>query len=85
MVRYYMTVLESRQMVTDSAMRFYISTLLFMPKNILMAMIGTHIIPFEKPYAIVFLIVIPADKRLKEEQPMWDDVFNSFRLVGEKR
>jgi len=78
-----MTVLESKELPSNKAIRFYISTVHFIDNRPPIAVVGTHLIPFDKPYSIVFLMSIVADRKMKEDQKLYDDIFNSFRLIGE--
>ena len=78
-----MTLLESKVMRSEVGIKFYVSTLQFIDGKPPVAIIGTHLVPFEKPHMIVFLMSIIADKKMKEDQRLYDNIFNSFRLVGE--
>jgi len=79
-----MTVLESKLTPSNKGIRFYISTIHFIDGKPPIALIATHIHPFDKPYGIIFLMSVVADKHLKEDQMLYDNIFNSFHLVGEQ-
>jgi hypothetical protein len=78
-----MTVLENRVVPSTKGIRFYISTIHFLDGKPPVAMVATHMHPFDKPYGIIFLMSILADKKVKQDQNLYDDIFNSFHLLGE--
>ena len=72
-----------RVMPSEVGVKFYVSTLQFIDNQPPIAIIGTHLVPFEKPHMIVFLMSVIADKKMKDDQHLYDRIFKSFRLVGE--
>ena len=79
-----MTVNETKVMLSNKGIRFYITTTHFIDDKPPMIILGTHLLPFDKPYMIVFMMNILVDKRLKEDQKIYDNIFNSFHLIGEQ-
>lgn len=79
-----MAVLESRALPSNKALRFYVSTIHFIDGKPPVGVIGTHLIPFDKAHMIVFVMTVVADKKMKEDQKIYDNIFNSFHLIGEK-
>jgi hypothetical protein len=77
-----MSVLERKACDSNKGIRFYISTIHFIGGKPPIAVIGTHLQPFDKPYAIAFVMNVIADKKMKD-QKLYNDIFNSFHLVGE--
>lgn len=78
-----MIVNETKVMPSNKGIRFYITTTHFIDDKPPVIIIGTHLVPFDKPYMIVFMINILVDKRMKEDQNTYDNIFNSFHLIGE--
>jgi hypothetical protein len=78
-----MTVHEAKIMPSNKGIRFYITTTHFIDDKPLLVILGTHLIPFEKPYMIMFMMNIMVDKIMEEDQKTYDNIFNSFRLIGE--
>ena len=78
-----MTVLESKELQSNAGIRFFISTVHFIDGKPPIMIVGAHLQPFEKPYMIIFQMNVVADKRAKEDQKIYDSIFNSFHLFGE--
>lgn len=81
-----MVVGEKRTILSDVAVKFFISTAHFIKTRageLPVAVTGIHYIPFEKDYIITFLMTSPLDPNAKEDNEMFKAVFNSFHLVGE--
>jgi hypothetical protein len=77
-----MSVLERKAFDSNKGIRFYISTIHFIRGKPPIAVIGTHLQPFDKPYAIAFVMNVIVDKKMKD-QKLYNDIFNSFHFVGE--
>ena len=76
-------VVERKELPFDAGIAFYISTVQ-MKGDMPMAVFGMHIIPFDKPYILAFLIVSPLDKTATADNEVTTQVFNSFHVIGEK-
>ena len=76
-----MNVLETRVVPSRDGIHFYISTIHFIDGKQPLGLIGAHLHPFDKPYGIIFLMTVVADKTMKESQTLYDGIFNSFHLV----
>jgi hypothetical protein len=79
-----MVVSETQNMRSHVGIKFYVSTIHFVEKKPPIALLGTHLVPFEKPYMIMFVIAVVVDKNLKEDQTLYNNIFNSFHLLEEQ-
>lgn len=78
-----MTVGERRDISTDVAIKFYISTLDKMADGKPIIVAGIHAFPFGKDYAVNFIMSAVQEGIPTKEQETLIAVFNSFRLLGE--
>jgi hypothetical protein len=79
-----MSVLERKALDSNKGIRFYISTIHFIDGKPPIVVVGTHLQPFDKPYGIAFVMNVIADKKMKDDQKLYNDIFNSFHLLGEQ-
>lgn len=77
-----MLVSERRVLQSSAGVKFYISTG-HTKGNVTMLMAGIHIIPFEKPYVVSFMMTTPVDQTATGDNEALTRVFNSFRVLGE--
>lgn len=78
-----MLVSEKRMVPSEAGVGFYISTLHHKGKvPILVA--GIHIVPFEKPYIVTFVMIAPVDSTATKNNETITRVFNSFHLLDER-
>ena len=78
-----MTVGEHRELSTDAAVKFYITTRHTTPDGKSIVVAGIHAFPFAKDYAINFLMTAFLEKTSNADMDALLFVFNSFRLSGE--
>ena len=78
-----MIVSEKRVVPSDGGIKFYISTA-HMKGKLLWLVAGIHILPYEKPYLVTFIMVTPVDKTANKDNEIITKVFNSFYVRGEK-
>ena len=62
---------------------FYISTLETFHGSP-MVIFGQHVVPFDKPYVISFIEIMPFDAKATEDNETATNILNSFHLIGEK-
>ena len=72
-------------LTTDIGIKYYISTLHSMKNGRPIIVAGIHANPFYKNYRIDFLMTAFWDKAAEKQNETLKAVFNSFRLVGEKK
>jgi hypothetical protein len=76
-----MLVPNKQVLPSEDGIKFYISSLhVIGDESFIIA--GTHLIPFDQPYMISFIMMSPA-KLEAAQQSAVNQVFNSFRLVIE--
>jgi hypothetical protein len=78
-----MIVSEKQVMTSDAGIRFYISTAQI-KGNVTMLMAGFHIIPFDKPYMVTFMMITPVDRTAVKDNEDITRSFNSFHVHGEQ-
>lgn len=76
-------VSEKRAIPSDSGIKFYISTAQI-KGSMTMIMAGIHILPFDKPYMIAFLMVTPMDRTATKDNDTITQILNSFHVLGER-
>lgn len=79
-----MTVGERRDISNGVAIKFYISTLHQMPNGKPIIVAGIHSYPFGKDYAVSFIMTAFSEGTKAKEKETLVEVFNSFRLLGER-
>jgi hypothetical protein len=72
-------------LTTDIGIKYYISTLHSMKSGRPIIVAGIHSLPFSKNYRIDFIMTAFWDKSAEKQNETLKTVFNSFRLIGEKR
>ena len=78
-----MKVGERRDLSNDFGIKFYIATLNTMKGGKPIIVAGIHAFPFNKDYSINFTMTTFWDPAAKQDNEMFTQVFNSFRLKGE--
>jgi hypothetical protein len=78
-----MVVVEKQMQPSDVGLKFHISTA-HTKGRITLLLAGQHIIPFDKPYMVTFLMVTPVDKGATKDNEIITQVFNSFHILGEQ-
>jgi hypothetical protein len=78
-----MIVAEKRIRPSNAGVKFYISTL-HIKENLPILIAGTHVVPYEKPYMVIFMMTTLVDKSAEEDNKTIARVFNSFHIIGEK-
>ena len=78
-----MIVSEKRVQPSDAGIKFYISTA-HIKGNVTMLMAGTHFVPFEKPYMVIFTMITPVDRTATSDNETITGVFNSFHVLDER-
>jgi hypothetical protein len=78
-----MKVGERRDLSNDFGIKFYIATLNTMKEGKPIIVAGIHAFPFNKDYSINFTMTTFWDPAAKQDNEMFTEVFNSFRLMGE--
>ncbi len=78
-----MIVSEKRVLPSDAGIKFYISTA-HIKGRVTMLVAGIHIMPFEKPYGVVFLMITPVYRTATADNETITRVFNSFHVLGER-
>ncbi len=78
-----MIVSEKRVLPSDAGIKFYISTA-HIKGNVTTLVAGMHIVPFEKPYVVIFTMVTPVDPTATADNETITRVFNSFHVLGEQ-
>lgn len=81
----HMKIGERRDLPNERAIQFYISTLHAMPSGKPIIVAGIHTYPFEKDYALNFLMTAFWDESQTAENDVLLVVFNSFHLTGESK
>lgn len=76
-------VSEKRVLPSDTGVQFYISTG-NIKGNAVILVAGVHIVPFEKPYMITFMMITPVDRNATKDNETITRVFNSFHILGER-
>jgi hypothetical protein len=79
-----MTVGERRDISNGVAVKFYISTLHQMPNGKPIIVAGIHSYPFGKNYTVSFIMTAFSEGTMAKEKETMIEVFNSFRLLGER-
>ena len=79
-----MVVTERKIDNSEIGIKFYISTLHYVEKEIPMVVAGMHAFPFGKNYIIGFIMTNILDPKDDKEKKTFTSIFNSFHLVGEK-
>ena len=79
----WMIVSEKRMIPSDVGIKFYISTAHAKGK-VTMLIAGEHILPFEKPYMVMFTMITPVDRTATKDNESITRVFNSFHMLGER-
>ena len=74
---------EKRAVPSNAGIKFYISTVII-KDNKSMLMAGIHFMPFEKPYMVAFTMIGPVDRNATRDNETSTQVFNSFRILGER-
>ena len=77
-----MIVSEKRVQSSDVGIKFYISTA-HIKGNVTMLTAGIHIVPFDKPYMVTFLMISPVERTVTKDHKTITRVFNSFHVLGE--
>jgi hypothetical protein len=77
-------VSEKRPLASDVGIKFYIATGHVIAGKGMMAVAGTHIIPFGKEYMVSFLMTTLVDPKATEENTTITNIFNSFHVLGER-
>jgi len=77
-----MIVSEKRVLPSDTGVQFYISTA-NIKGNAVILVAGVHIVPFEKPYMITFMMITPVDRNATKDNETITRVF-SFHILGER-
>lgn len=72
-------------LTTEMGIKYYISTLHSMKSGRPIIVAGIHAIPFSKNYRIDFIMTAFWDKAAEKQNETLKAVFNSFRLIGEKK
>jgi hypothetical protein len=80
-----MQIGERRDLSTDSAIKFYISTRHKIAGDRSVIVAGIHVVPFSKDYVINFLMTAFLENTPKTEMDALLFVFNSFHMTGEER
>jgi hypothetical protein len=78
-----MKVGEIRDVSSDVAIKYYVSTLHEMKSGPPVIVAGIHALPYGKPYRVDFLMTAPWNRAAKKENEVMMMAFNSFHLVGE--
>ncbi len=78
-----MIVVEREVRPSDVGIKFYISTA-HIKGSVTMLVAGTHVLPFEKPYMVTFLMITPVDRTATADNEVITRVFNSFHILGER-
>ena len=78
-----MIVSEKRQIPSNVGIKFYISTA-HVKGRVTMLVSGIHIIPFGKPYMIIFMMIAPVDRAATADNKAITRIFNSFHVLGER-
>ena len=78
-----MIVSEKKILPSDAGIQFYISTA-HRKGNMTLLVAGIHIVPFEKPHILTFMMVAPVDPTATKDNETIDRVFNSFHILGER-
>jgi hypothetical protein len=78
-----MKVGEIRDVSSEVAIKYYVSTLHEMKSGHPVIVAGIHALPYEKPYRVDFMMTAPWNRAAKKENDAMMMAFNSFHLVGE--
>jgi hypothetical protein len=78
-----MIVAEKRAVPSNAGIKFYIATVNIIKGTGVMGASGIHILPFEKPYMVSFLMSTPADQTATSDNEIIKNVFDSFHILGE--
>ncbi len=78
-----MIVSEKTILPSDAGIVFYINTV-HIKGNIPLVVAGIHIVPFEKPYMVTFMMVAPVDPTATKDNETIERVFDSFHILGER-
>lgn len=78
-----MAVSEKRALPSDTGIKFYISTS-HIKGNVTMRVASIHIVPFEKPYMVMFTMISPVDQTATQDNETITGVFNSFHVLGDR-
>jgi hypothetical protein len=76
-------IAEKRDIPSDVGIKFYIASLQI-TEDVPMTMAGIHVIPFDKPCIVAFLMITPASGEATSDSDEITEVFNSFHMIGEK-
>ncbi len=78
-----MIVSEKQMQPSDAGIKFYISTA-HIKGNTAILVAGTHILPYEKPYMVTFMMITPVNRTATKDNETITRVFNSFHVLGER-
>jgi hypothetical protein len=78
-----MKIGEIRDISSQAALKYYVSTLHAMKAGHPIIVAGIHALPFGKDFRIDFILTAPWDSAAKKENEAMMLAFNSFQLLGE--
>jgi hypothetical protein len=77
-----MMVAEKRAVPSNAGIKLYIATANTTGTGVI-GTSGIHIMPFEKPYMVSFLMTTPVGQTSTSDNEIIKNVFDSFHILGE--
>lgn len=78
-----MIVVGKQVWPSDAGIKFYISTAHTIGNAGILA-VGVHLVPFEKPYMVTFMMITPGDQTATQDSETMTRILSSFHILGER-